>query len=438
MRVLIGAFACQPGRGSEPGAGWAVATGAARAGFDTVLITQRRNRPALEEARRRDDTLRRQLHPIYIGLPGWLMGTWDRVGLRGLQLYNMAWQFRLWATARRLHRAAPFDVAHHVTLSTDWIPSGLAFVSGLPLVWGPLGGGERVPRACRGWLGWRGRCRETVRRLTADPLRASLGRVAARRAALIVAQNEQTAALFAALRPPVLVRPHVFLERGGTHPGAAVGLEEKPEQGPRWWTGTPTGASRRSGGDTATTRRALFVGRLLGWKGVHLAVATMAEPEVAEWELHLVGDGPEHRSLARRIDRMGLGSRVFLHRSRPRPEVLRAMASADAFLFPSLRDAAGWAVAEAAAAGCPIVCVATGGPAELVRPGGGVAVEPTASVVHDLARALAATPPRPDQPGSAWDDRHLADLLSSWYSMAVGLTDEEDASMGIALHREIR
>src|SRR6202035_4940584 len=133
---LIVAFACRPAHGSEPGVGWAVASGAARSDHDVVLITQRRHRSVIEDERSLDRGLATRLRPVYIGLPAPLMNGWDRWGgLRGLQLYNLLWQSSLYLTARKLHQKANFDLAHHVTLSTDWIPSGLAYVRGLPVVW---------------------------------------------------------------------------------------------------------------------------------------------------------------------------------------------------------------------------------------------------------------------------------------------------------------
>jgi hypothetical protein len=168
----MAAFACRPGAGSEPGAGWALASGAARAGHDVTLVTQPRNRALITAAITADPALS-GLHPHFVGLPARFMELWDRVlGLRGLQLYYLAWQLPLLAKARQLHTAQPFDVAHHATMTNDWIPSGLAH-AGIPaVVWGPLGGGEKVPRSCRTYLGRRGRVMESVRPLATGGLRA--------------------------------------------------------------------------------------------------------------------------------------------------------------------------------------------------------------------------------------------------------------------------
>jgi glycosyltransferase involved in cell wall biosynthesis len=402
MRVLIAAFACRPATSSETGAGWAVAAGAARSGHDVVLITQPRHRSVIEEARRSDRELEANLHPVYIGLPAAVMGAWDRLGgLRGLQIYNLVWQLLLWTTAGKLHRRQPFAVGHHVTLSTDWVPSGLAFVPNLPLVWGPLGGGERVPTSCAPFLGSRGRMTEAARRVTADPLRAIFATRAGRRCSLLVAQNAQEAELLGTVGPPVSIRPNVFLDRD-FNSGASEDIERR---------------APRSSDPSSHRYRAVFAGRLVAWKGVHLAVATLRQAELADWELHLYGRGPERRTLVRDIARFGLGHRVFLHGKRSREEVRLAMVTADAFFYPSMREAAGWVVAEALAVGCPVVCLDIGGPPILLD-GTGAAVAPDPGVVASLAQALAKTPGMP-RTVVRWDESAVSTLLDSWYTTAL-------------------
>jgi glycosyltransferase involved in cell wall biosynthesis len=335
------------------------------------------------------------LLPVYLGLPAAVMDRWDRMArLKGLQLYNLIWQGLLWAEGRRRHRSTPFDLGHHITLSTDWIPSGLAFVPALPLVWGPLGGGERVPPSCRPFLGTRGRVTELLRTVTADPLRATLGAAAGRRSALLIAQNPQEAEVLARLGPPVTVRPNVFLEAGA-------------------YGGRDDGAATSGPAGRGVGHRAVFAGRLMAWKGVHLALAVLQQPEMAGWSLDIYGRGPEYRSLQRRIERIGLGDRVVLYGHRPRAEVRRAMAAADAFLYPSMREAAGWVVAEALAVGCPVVCLDTGGPPLLLE-GTGAAVAPGSDMVPALAAALTRSLTMP-RTVVRWDQSDMATVLADWY-----------------------
>src|SRR5205085_9315589 len=59
------------------------------------------------------------------------------------------------AMARALHAEQPFDVVHHATYSTYWLPAPVAEL-GIPSVWGPVGGAVTTPRALWPLLGWRG------------------------------------------------------------------------------------------------------------------------------------------------------------------------------------------------------------------------------------------------------------------------------------------
>ena len=206
-----------------------------------------------------------------------------------------------------------------------------------------------------------------------------------------MAQNTDEGERLAVLGAPVDVRPNVFL---GEECFAAFERSDPAESRPR--------------------RRAVFAGRLLAWKGVHLALATMAVAE--DWELLMYGDGPERARLADSVRWLGLGDRVTLMGNRPRSVVRQAMVDADVFFFPSMREAAGWVVAEALAVGCPVVCLNSGGPPLLVGASGCV-VRPGPGLPERLADALtvAATFPREQV---RWDELALPALISRWYARA--------------------
>jgi len=136
---------------------------------------------------------------------------------------------------------------------------------------------------------------------------------------------------------------------------------------------------------------AVYSGRLLRGKGLETLVDAMASPALPE-SLHLVllgsGEGqldvePE---LRRRVSDRGLGARVrFAGRVDDVSEYLRA---ADLFVFPSLFEALGIALVEAAACGLPAVASRTGGIVDVVEDGGsGRLVAPGSAA--ELAGALA-------------------------------------------------
>lgn len=121
-----------------------------------------------------------------------------------------------------------------------------------------------------------------------------------------------------------------------------------------------------------------------------------ADSSSSRWRPHgpTVGSGRGSEPRGGIEIRVGVLDRVHFHGWRPRMEVVKAIAQADALLFPSLHDAAGWVVAEAVSLGTPVVCLDRGGPALLAEGPGHVRVEVSSRVVEDLAAGLVRE--RPD------------------------------------------
>lgn len=387
-RVLVSAYACGPGDEPEAAAGWAFARAAART-HQVHVITRRRFARAVDAALARDLDLARNLTVEYLDLS-------ERVLARKRRGSDVYWYYVLWqrALARRaaeLHRAAPFDVGHHVTFANDWLPCGLARVRGLPVVWGPVGGATAVPAHLVRWLGVRGTVTELLRGLFTGPLRAGWGDATARRAAVVVAQNETVGRRFRRAR-------HVVVE-------ANAALDDNlPEQARPPRSGPVTGPFR-----------AVFVGRLLAWKGGRLAIETLAR--TPGWELHVYGDGYDRATLVRLAERRGVTDRVVFHGHRPRAEVLDAVAVCDAMLFPSMHDQAGWAAAEASALGRPVICLPLGGVPLMA--GVNARLAPLdGDVVGHLAARLAEAATSPGTPSDRWSTSRLPDVVERLYGAA--------------------
>jgi glycosyltransferase involved in cell wall biosynthesis len=321
---------------------------------------------------------------VYVDTPGWLR-QWKK-GARGLYLYCCLWQVLAWRTISRMHREINFDVGHHITFATDWLPAGVAFVRSLPTVWGPVGPGVNAFPA-RMWraYGVRWLAQELVRSVVSTAGHTLFGKPTASRAAVVVAQNRDTAHLFADQRN-VVVEQNSVCDKvvSGVSPGA--------------------------GG------RAVFVGRLVPWKGVRVAIAAIAHPRAEAWTLEVFGTGPEEKRAMKYARRLGVDARVRFRGAVPQAEIFDALGTADALLHPSTRDNAPGAVAEAVTLGCPVVCLDSAGPGTMVDGATGVRVSPSRDVVAALAKALNEIPAR--HAGSPrWNSSRLPDLLDEWYSL---------------------
>ncbi len=396
LRVLMGAYACGPDEDPESSAAWAFAVAAARH-HDVRVVTRHRFRPLVDAALEEDPELAAHLVVDYLDLPPWVVRrkrrSWD------LYWYYVGWQRALTRHVRRLQE--DFDVVHHVTFANDWLPCGLSGLD-LPLVWGPVGGASRVPVwRMRRWLGLRGVLTEATRELLTSASRRATGDRVAARAAVVVAQNPAVAQRFHRARR-VEVEPNACLAPG-------------------------FGARTTRNVDKAadSPRTALFVGRLNAWKGGRLAVATLAHPRAASWRLRIYGEGYERAAILRLAAALGVADRVEMRGHRPRAEVLQAFVEADALLFPSLHDQAGWVAAEASSLGCPVVCLPLGGPPLLAERNGFVA-SLEGDVVANLAQQLEAAGRAEGVAHDRWSTTRLPALLQNWYADA--LTTREPPS----------
>jgi len=368
MRILALAYACEPGKGSEPGTGWMWSRMLARFG-DTTVITRKNNRSLIEAALASTPEANR-LTFEYVDLPKWAR-FWKR-GQRGVRLYYLLWQLPVLRRARHLHRMQAFDLVWHVTMSNYWLGSVGGLV-GPPFIFGPVGGGVRSCLRIR-IVGLRGLLHEIARAVgravnhVANPLVSS----AWKHAALILVNNPDTKARVPErYRSKAEVFPHVLLER----------------------TSSPARRDR----DPAV---ALFAGRLLAWKGVALAIRAIAR--LPGWRLVVCGEGPDEARLRRLSRRLGVDERVEFRGWTPRQELHGLMRrDASVFVFPSLHDEGGWVVAEAAAQGLPVVCVRRGGPPALAGVSSAVALQGLDATSSAIARSIQDM--RGQVGASSWD-----------------------------------
>jgi hypothetical protein len=141
VRVLVSAYACEPGKSSEPGVGWNWVRQIAR--FNEVwVVTRANNRPPIEAALAKDPIP--NVHFVYFDLPAWAR-FWKKRGYN-VRPYYYLWQLGVYFVVRKLHRHVVFELVHHVTFVNYWLPSFLAILP-VPFVLGPVGGGESAPRA---------------------------------------------------------------------------------------------------------------------------------------------------------------------------------------------------------------------------------------------------------------------------------------------------
>jgi glycosyltransferase involved in cell wall biosynthesis len=374
MKLLISAYACAPNRGSEHGSAWNWTSETARLGEDVTVLVSPAHRNAILAATERDPALQR-IRWLFPEVAFWPLQqgkepVWERT-------YNLLWQREALRVARALHREQPFDLVHHLTWGGVRAPTFLGTLSA-PLIIGPVGGGETSPAGLRDRMPLRGRVLESVRDLSNATIELNpIVRQGLRKAGVIFARTADTKNL---LSPPLRAKTYVQMELGvmPTQIGAPRPVRQAP-------------------------RKLLYAGRLLYWKGVHIAVEAMAQlvANMPDAQLTIVGNGPEEARLKTEIAQRGLGANITFVSWMPQEQFLRLYDTHDLFVFPSLHDSTGWVVLESFCKGLPVACLNLGGPKDIVTPQCGIIVDTqgldTSGVAARLAeelRVLLADPER--------------------------------------------
>jgi glycosyltransferase involved in cell wall biosynthesis len=355
LKVLVSAYACEPGKGSEPEVGWQWAMQMARF-HEVTVLTRANNRQAIEKGLK--ELPREQPVPrfVYHDRSEFLLSLKDRT--RSIQLYYLLWQRSAREVIASLHDAHQFDLMHHVTFAAFRYPTAV-WGHGAPVIWGPVGGIESIPARLLPWDHPRSLAHELLRNFS-NVIQSAPYHVLPRRAGattLILSSTVEMQQKFARLGFASEVMPTIGLKT------QTIPYTQQP---------------RREG-----PLRLLFVGNIITLKGIDLAIEALKQSGI-EASFTLIGGGNYVAAAQRRADRLGLGERVRFLGRLPRQDVLRSYPGYDVFVFPSLHDTGGYAVIEAMLNGLPVVCLDCGGPAVAVHSDCGFKI-PLGSRPHVIA-----------------------------------------------------
>ena len=273
----------------------------------------------------------------------------------------------------------PGTVIHQPIPVSPRAPSVMAGLA--PLVCGPLNGGMEYPIAFRGAESAITRALITLGRTLTDAMNAVFS--GKRNAALVLVANARTrAALPSGLK------------------GRVVELVENGVDAGQW---TSTGAA------PPAAARFIFIGRLIDWKALDIALdALAAVPGVS---LDVIGDGPMRAAWqAHPAARKGLAK---FHGWKSQAECAELLRGATALLLPSVYECGGAVVLEAMAAAVPVIATAWGGPLDYLDPTCGFLIPPDSreALVNGFAQAmntLVADPALRSEMGAAGRTRVLA------------------------------
>jgi glycosyltransferase involved in cell wall biosynthesis len=363
MKVLLSAYACEPNRGSEPEVGWQRALHMLAFADEVWVLTRANNREVIEA-----DPLGHTegLHFIYYDLPGWALKLKKRSWF--LYVYCVLWQWGAFRVASEHHRAIGFDCVYHVTFASMEYGSRMGRL-GIPFVIGPIAGGERAPLSLRRSMPIADRLSELLRdvRICIQSYSPLTRPAYASAKKIFVASADSVRLVPAKWRSKVTVQLAIA---------------------------TRGGFDRVDQNQPVTPPHFIFAGRLLHWKGIHLAIRALAEArkKIPNATLTLMGEGPAETWLRDTAKRYRVSDAVNFAGHIPRQQFVNSLRDFRALIFPSLHDSGGLVILESFSNGLPVICLDLGGPGIMVNESCGVVV-PTfhadeAQIVTGLANAI--------------------------------------------------
>ena len=363
LSILINAYACSPGMGSEPGMAWNWCVNLAKH-CELHIITEGEFRDKIEAV---VPTLPqgKNMHFYYnpvsdeIRKMCWNQGDW-----RFYKHYK-EWQGKTYEMARDICRHTHIDILHQLNMIGFREPGYLWKISDVPFVWGPVDAKEKFPVAYLAGAGLKIQLFMKLKNfLTGIQLRYSQ-RVhqAVERASVVVSassNSQQAFKKFFHIDSPLLNETGCYVQE---HP-----IIDKTQK---------------------DTLDVLWVGKMDFRKQLGLAIQSIAKTANPRIKLHIVGGGDSvpYQTLAKELN---IDKQCKWHGTITHNEVLRIMQKSDVFLFTSVAEGTPHVVLEAIGNNLPVLCFNTCGQGDSVNEKVGHKIELTnpQQSIKDFAEAL--------------------------------------------------
>lgn len=339
LSILINAYACSPGMGSEPGMAWnwcvnlakycelhIITEGEFRDKIEAVLPTlpQGQNmhfyyNPVSEEVRRMC----------------WNQGDWR------FYKYYKEWQWKTYLIAKDICTKKRIDVLHQLNMIGFREPGYLWKIEGVPLVWGPVDAKENFPVEYLEGAGLKAKLFIRLKnRITKWQLQHGK-RVAkmVEKAAVVISASSNSQKSFKkyfGIDSPLI-----------NETGCYVKDETPTERQPK------------------DTFDLLWVGKADFRKQLSLAIRAVAAARHPDLRLHVVGGG-DVSEYKKETETLGVNDLCVWHGAVSHDEVQRIMRQSDLFFFTSVAEGTPHVVLEAIGNSLPVLCFDTCGQGDSV------------------------------------------------------------------------
>lgn len=270
--------------------------------------------------------------------------------------------------ARNLVRDHRATVVHQPTPVSPREPS-LLYKMGAPVVMGPMNGNMTFPAAFHGSV--KGQALLSLITKTARGFSGLLhwfapGKLQAK---ILLVANDRT--------------------RNGLPKSARGEVRELVENGVDlnlWASGEPSFPPQ--GGERPP--HFVFMGRLVDWKAVDVAVLALSKMKYPGATLEIIGDGPQRHALINLGEQIGVGERLQFSGWLSQADCAERLKNADVLLLPSIHECGGAVVLEALACARPVIATAWGGPLDYIDESCGILIRPDSreALVAGFAAAM--------------------------------------------------
>lgn len=363
MKILVSAYACEPNKGSEPGVGWGWVIEIAKH-HEVWVITRENNEKTINNyIDDNPDESYKNIKFIYVGISK-LLTFWKK-GNRGIRLFYTLWQWEAAKIAIELNEEQHFDLVHHVTF-VSFTQVTFMYKLGIPMIWGPIAGGEIIPEIIKIEMDMREIIHEGIRKLSqkVSLFIPSISKTMKFSQYILVATDETKLKIPKKYWHKVIIIP-------------AIGLTELP--------------LKRSNECSDEKIRIIMAGKLIHLKAFDIGIKAFLEivdryPNV---ELHILGEGIKKTDLMK-LSSKYLDSRIFFEPPVQHNDIYSFFSKFDIFLNTSLRDSGCMTLMEAMSVGLPCLAIATGGPKVLLNEYTDCLIQPQEyqKCIYDIADKL--------------------------------------------------
>jgi len=343
LKVLISAYACEPSKGSEPAIGWDWVTEIANRGHHLVVFTRLNNKNNIESfLHQKKLNLGGTIRFEYYDLPKFVLFLKKKFSLT--RVYYLFWQFFVFKRIKNITQEEKFDFVHHLTFVSLRHFTHLGKLN-IPLILGPLAGGDSSPYYLRKSINWYFFLSEYFRDFTKfclkfDPFFLN----SLKKAKLIICATPATKNLV----------PDKFLNK--TKIINQISMEIPQEV-------------NFQNTNNFRNKNILFVGKLIDLKGMSIGLEafSLAIKKDPKLFLTIIGTGVKEKDWKLLAKNLEIQNRIKWIPWVNQTELKKIYPKYSTLIFPSLHDSGGQVILEAVSHGLKVIALDIGGPGYLLN-----------------------------------------------------------------------